>query len=311
MRLVRTLIDCDKQYTESVLPQELSELYDGDLHLHTSGAARPFVIANFVSTLDGVVSYEIKNNSGGSTISGSNPADRFIMGLLRASADAVMVGAGTLHDTSAKSLWTPESTYPDAKRLYAEYRVNALHKPEYPLLVIVSGSGQLELERAIFRTPAMRTVVITTSAGRDELTRRGVATLNSVEVHALNSSSGTIAPREILQLLQSQFGVKTLLHEGGPTLFGQFLAADAVDELFLTLSPQIAGRERDVTRPALVQGVQFMPDSAPGFQMVCVKERAAYLYLRYRRPESTSSMQTQKCQGNSKIFPMPPFSAAA
>jgi len=283
MRLVRTLIDSDQHSTESALPRELRELYDGDLHLDTSSAARPYVIANFVSTLDGVVSYEIKGKSGGSTISGSNPADRFIMGLLRASADAVLVGAGTLRDISAKSLWTPESTYPDAKRLYAEYRANALHKSEYPLLAIVSGSGQLELERAIFRTPAMRAVVITSSAGRDELTRRGAATLDSVEVHALNSSSGTIAPLAILELLLSQFGVKTVLHEGGPTLFGQFLAEDAVDELFLTLAPQIAGREPDVTRPALVQGVQFLPDSAPWFQMVSVKEQGAYLYLRYRR----------------------------
>ncbi|MGA7830307.1 MAG: dihydrofolate reductase family protein [Terracidiphilus sp.] len=283
MRLVRTLIDCDQQYTETALPQGLRELYGGDLHLQTPGVARPFVIANFVSTLDGVVSYEMKGKSGGSTISGSDPADRFIMGLLRASVDAVLVGAGTLRDISAKSLWTPESTYPDAKRLYAEYRVNALQKPEYPLLAIVSGSGQLELERAIFRAPAMRTVVITTSPGRDELTRRGAATLDSVEVHALNSSSGTIAPLAILELLQSQFGVKTVLHEGGPTLFGQFLAADAVDELFLTLSPQIAGRDRDVTRPAVVQGVQFVPDSAPWFQMVSAKEQGAYLYLRYRR----------------------------
>jgi riboflavin biosynthesis pyrimidine reductase len=283
MRLVRTLIDGDRQHAESALSQELRELYDGDLHLHTSGAARPLVIANFVSTLDGVVSYEIKNNSGGATISGSDLADRFIMGLLRASADAVMVGAGTLRDVSAKSLWTPESTYPDAKRLYAEYRVNSLHKPQYPLLAIVSGSGQLDLDRAIFRTPATRTVVITTSAGREKLTRRGATALDSVEVHALNSTSGAIAPQAILQLLQSQFGVKTLLHEGGPTLFGQFLAADAVDELFLTLSPQIAGRERDVSRPAVVEGVQFTPDSAPWFQMVSIKEQAAYLYLRYRR----------------------------
>ena len=283
MRLVRTLIDCDKHYAESALPQELGELYDGDLHLDRSGAARPFVIANFVSTLDGVVSYKIKNNAGGSAISGSDPADRFIMGLLRASADAVMVGAGTLHETSADSLWTPESTYPDAKRFYAEYRVNAMHKPEYPLLVIVSGSGQLELDRAIFRTPAMRTVVITTSAGRDELTRRGAATLDSVEVHALNSSGGNIAPLEILQLLHSQLGVKTLLHEGGPTLFGQFLAAQAVDELFLTLSPQIAGRKADGSRPSVAQGVQFLPDSAPRFQTVSVRESGAYLYLRYRR----------------------------
>ena len=285
MGLVRTLIDCDKKVAESVLPQKLRKLYDGDLRFRTPPAARPFVIANFVSTLDGVVSYEIKGKSGGSTISGSNPADRFIMGLLRASADAIMVGAGTLNDVSTKSLWTPEYVYPDARHLYKEYRVNA-RKPEYPLLVIVSGSGRLELDRAIFRTPAMRAVVITTSAGRDELTRRGAATLGSVEIHALNSRSGSIAPRAILKLLQSQFEVGMLLHEGGPTLFGQFLAAEAVDELFLTLSPQIAGRKGDAVRPAVVEGVEFLPGSAPWFQMVSVKERAAYLYLRYRRRRS-------------------------
>jgi len=282
MQLLRTLVDCDKESAEPALPRELRELYDGDLHFRAPPAARPLVIANFVSTLDGVASYKIEGESGGSTISGSDPADKFIMGLLRASADAVMVGAGTLHDVSAESLWTPEYAYPDAKRLYAEYRVNALHKPEYPLLVIVSGSGQLELERAVFRTPAMWTVVITTSAGRDELRRRGAASPGSVEVHALDSSSGSIAPQAILQLLHSQFGVKRLLHEGGPTLFGQFLAANAIDELFLTLSPQIAGRKDDGPRPSVVQGVEFAPDASPRFQTLSVKERAAFLYLRYR-----------------------------
>lgn len=283
MQLVQTLVDCDKEHAESALPPELREMYDGDLRFRTSSAGRPFVVANFVSTLDGVISYGIKDKSGGSAISGSNPADRFIMGLLRASADAVMVGAGTLQDVGANSLWTPEYVYPDAKRLYAEYRVNARHKPEYPLLVIVSGSGQLELERAIFQAPAMRTVVITTSAGRDELTRRGAAALGSVEVHALDSSSGSIDPLAMLELLHARFGVRTLLHEGGPTLFGQFLAAEAVDELFLTLSPQIAGRKGDSVRPAIVQGVEFVPDSAPRFQTASIKTKDAYLYLRYRR----------------------------
>jgi riboflavin biosynthesis pyrimidine reductase len=98
----------------------------------------------------------------------------------------------------------------------------------------------------------------------------------------LKSSRGSIAPQAILQLLKSQFGVKTLLHEGGPTLFGQFLAASVVDELFLTLSPQIAGRNGDVTRPAIVQGVEFVPSSAPWFQAVSVKQNAAYIYFRYR-----------------------------
>jgi riboflavin biosynthesis pyrimidine reductase len=283
MRLVQTLVDCDKEYAEPALPPELREMYDGDLRFRASSGGRPYVIANFVSTLDGVASYGIKGKSGGSAISGSNPADRFIMGLLRASADAVMVGAGTVQDVSANSLWTPESVYPDAKSLYAEYRIYTLHKPEYPLLVIVSGSGKLELERAIFRTPAMRTVVITTLAGGDELTRRGAATLSSVEVCALNSSSGSIDPLAILELLQAQFSVSTVLHEGGPTLFGQFLAAEAVDELFLTLSPQIAGRKADSARPGVVQGVEFVPDSAPRFQTLSVKAKNAYLYLRYRR----------------------------
>ncbi len=225
MRLVQTLVDCDKENAESALPPELREMYDGDLRFRASSAGRPYVIANFVSSLDGVASYQIAGESGGSAISDSNPADRFIMGLLRASADAVIVGAGTLQDVSANSLWTPEYVFPDAKRLYAELRIDRQHKPEYPLLVVVSGSGRLELERAIFQSPAMRTLVVTTPTGRDELTRRGAATLSSVEVRALDSSSGNIDPLAILELLQSQFEVRTLLHEGGPTLFGQFLAA--------------------------------------------------------------------------------------
>jgi len=288
MRLIRTLIDRDQDHFEPALPPGLSELYDGDLHFRTSPAERPLIIANFASTLDGVVSYEIKGQAGGSTISGGDTADRFIMGLLRASADAIIVGARTVHDVSPEGLWIPEYTYPDAKHLYTEYRVNVLHKPEYPILVIVSGSGRLELERAIFRTPGVRTVVITTSAGKDELTREGAATLGSVEVFALNSNSGSIALPSILRLLYSQFGIQMLLHEGGPTLFGQFLAAEAVDELFLTLSPQIAGRREDAFRPGLVQGMEFIPKCAPWFQLLSVKQEAEHMYLRYRRTPSRS-----------------------
>ena len=285
MGLVRTLIDRDQEYAEPALPQGLRELYDGDLHFPTPPARRPFVIGNFVSTLDGVVSYKIKGHAGGSTISGSDPADRFIMGLLRASADAVMVGARTVHDVSPNGLWIPEYTYADAKYLYTEYRVNVLHKPEYQLVVIVSGSGRLELGRAIFRTPGVHTVVITTLAGRDELARAGATKLPSVQIRAVDATGGSIAPPVVLSLLYLQFGVRTLLHEGGPTLFGQFLAAEAVDELFMTLSPQIAGRKADAIRPALVQGVEFVPERAPWFQLLSLKQKAEHLYLRYRRTE--------------------------
>jgi hypothetical protein len=57
MTLVRTLIDRAQSHSEPALPPGLSEMYDGDLHFPESSAERPFVLANFVSTLDGVVSY--------------------------------------------------------------------------------------------------------------------------------------------------------------------------------------------------------------------------------------------------------------
>ena len=57
------------------LPEGLRDLYDGDLHFPASSAQRPYVIGNFVCTLDGVVSFKTKDYAGGSTISGFDPAD--------------------------------------------------------------------------------------------------------------------------------------------------------------------------------------------------------------------------------------------
>ena len=283
MALVQTLIDRDQIHLEPALPPRLRELYDGNLHYGSAPAERPFVLANFVSTLDGVVSFEVSGQAGGSNISGSDPADHFIMGLLRASADAIIVGARTVQAVTSESLWIPENIYPDAKDLYSDYRLNVLHKPEYPLLVVVTASGRLEMERAIFRTPSVPTVVVTTSAGMGVLANAGATQLPSVQIHMLDAKAGVISPSEILRLLQSRLGVRRLLHEGGPTLFGQFLAAEAVDELFLTLSPKIAGRSAEAFRPGLVQGVEFNPDATPRFQLLSVKQRAEYLYLRYQR----------------------------
>ena len=65
--------------------------------------------------------------------------------------------------------------------------------------------------------------------------------------------------------------------------------AEAVDELFLTLSPQIAGRKGDTIRPGLVEGIEFMPDRSPEFQLLSVKQRAEHPYLRYGRTGGYSS----------------------
>jgi riboflavin biosynthesis pyrimidine reductase len=74
--------------------------------------------------------------------------------------------------------------------------------------------------------------------------KAGASRFGSVATHALDTVGDSIDPLTKFEFLRSQFGVQILLHEGGPTLFGQFLAAEAVDELFLTLSPQIAAAQR-------------------------------------------------------------------
>lgn len=283
MELVRTLFDRD-ELAGRFLTQELHDLYDGDLHFPAVAAGHPYVVGNFVSTLDGVVSFKIKGQSGGGPISGSDPGDRFIMGLLRASVDAVIVGSGTVHDVSPKHLWIPSFVNPELKTQYANFRVNHLHKAENPLVVIVSGSGRLDLQRAVFLTPTVTVLIVTTASGQKQLVAAGATSLASVKVRVLDKDGGNgVSAAKILQLLASEFGVTTLLHEGGPTLFGQFLQAGLVNELFLTLSPQIAGRVPKSARPAVVQGIEFLPNTAPWFELLSAKQKTEHLYLRYRR----------------------------
>jgi 5-amino-6-(5-phosphoribosylamino)uracil reductase len=89
--MLTTLFELTPQAT-TAFPLRLAELYDGGLTL-TVPEDRPLVVGNFVSTLDGVVSYALPGKSGGEEMSGFNPADTFVMGLLRAHADAVLSGA--------------------------------------------------------------------------------------------------------------------------------------------------------------------------------------------------------------------------
>jgi riboflavin biosynthesis pyrimidine reductase len=291
MEPIRTLFATDAaEPPGAVLPDDLRARYDGNLSFPPAPEKRPYFIANFVSTLDGVVSFNLPGQSGGAQISGSNEEDRFIMGLLRASADAVIVGSGTLQAVGPQGSWLPEYVYPAAKDLYQKYRTE-VRKLQDLLVVIVAGTGQLDLASAVFHTPRTRVLILTTEQGKQRLLQNGVAALPSVEVRALSTTETRISPSAMLTLLRQEFGVELLLHEAGPTLFGEFLQGGFVDELFLTLAPQVAGRTADHPRPGLVANAQFLPATAPWWNLLSAKKSGGHLFLRYQVRERGGSVQ--------------------
>jgi riboflavin biosynthesis pyrimidine reductase len=283
MKAIRTLFTTQPtEPSETTLPEGLRARYDGNLSFPPAPEARPYCIANFVSTLDGAVSFNLPGQSEGAQISNSNEEDRFIMGLLRASADAIVVGSGTLQAAGPHGYWLPEAVYPAAKDLYQKYRTEVLRKLEYPLVVIVTGTGGLDLTSAVFHTPRTRVLILTTEPGKRRLSQSGSEALASVEVKALSTAEERISPSAILTLLRQEAGVELLLHEAGPTLFGEFLTGGFMDELFLTVAPQIAGRDAVHPRPGLVANFQFSPATAPWWKLISAKNATDYLFLRYQ-----------------------------
>src|SRR6476661_8043466 len=122
MEPIQTLYEREPAPTDT-LPAPLREMYGGGLAFPPARDDRPYVIANFVSTLDGVISYDLPGQRGGGPISGENEADHAIMGLLRASADAVIFGAKSLSEDSGH-VRTPAFIYPPLAYEYAELRAH-------------------------------------------------------------------------------------------------------------------------------------------------------------------------------------------
>jgi riboflavin biosynthesis pyrimidine reductase len=268
---------------EHQLPEAITAVYDGRLAFSPWPNGRPLIIGNFVQTLDGVVSLKIPHQSGGGAISGGNEEDRFIMALLRACADAVVVGVGTLHEDSGH-LWTPGFIYPAMAEQFVELRTRLGKKPPCPLNVVVSGSGHINLAEKVFWTSGVRVLILTTARGQAHLLGQREPELSpSTEVRVLPGQDA-LQPYDIASMLHGEYGVNLLLHEGGPTFFSSFLTSRVVDELFLTVAPQIVGSGFLRERPSFAAAVNFGAGDAPHACLVSVKrpDVGNHLYLRYR-----------------------------
>jgi riboflavin biosynthesis pyrimidine reductase len=256
------------------LPADLARRFVADLTIPLR-ADGPTIVANFVSTIDGVVALERAGATGGREISGGFEPDRFLMGLLRATADAVLVGAGTVRASRTHD-WTPARVYPPAAAAYARWREQLALAP-IPTTVIVTGSGALDRNQMGRLGVDAPVVLATTAQGARRLGR--VAPRDHSEVVVL-ADGGHVPIKALLQLSRDR-GFQLVLSEAGPTLFGELLATRSVDELFLTLSPQIVGRSERSPRLGLVEGVGLAP-AAPLGRLQTVMHGADHLFLRYR-----------------------------
>jgi len=257
------------------LPDALAALY-GRLSI-APRSGRPHIIANFVTTLDGVVSLNIPGKSGGGEISGNSQHDRMVMGLLRAIADVVIVGANTARAVP-RHVWTAEHIYPPLANAYKQLRT-ALGKTDPPLNVIVTARGNVNLDLPVFQSGEVAVLIVTSEQGAQHIGAHPLPT--HVQVQAV-AGSERISARAILDTVQHIRQSEIVLVEGGAQLLGDFFAGQCLDELFLTLAPQIAGRDATVERPGLVMGKLFAPEHPLWGSLASVKRGGDHLFLHYR-----------------------------
>jgi riboflavin biosynthesis pyrimidine reductase len=216
------------------------------------------LMLNMVSTVDGRATLE--GRSGGLSAS----ADRRLFHGLRSAVDAVLVGAGTIR-TERYGRMIPDATQ-------RAHRVERGLSAE-PLACIVSGRVALEPDLPLLHEPEAHLAILTASE----------ASLPAVPAHVdyiRAREEGKLDLAAAIAELCERFEVSSILCEGGPHLAFQLLAAGLVDELFLSLSPLLAGGE-----PAGGEALRILAGSEleppVELKLLTVLHADSSLFLRY------------------------------
>ena len=206
--------------------EQIIALYD------TRDRTSPTLRVNMVTSLDGAATLD------GLTAGLSNPADRRVFDVLRMLSDVVLLGAGTLRNEG----------YVDLRLDQRSTAWRTAHGwPEHPVLAVVSSRLLLDPDQDAFARAPVRPLVLT--HGRSPAARRRAL---SRTADVLVCGPDEIDVPTMLSALHER-GLRQVLCEGGPQLFGAIAAADRVDELCLTISPLLTGgtADRVMTGPAL------------------------------------------------------------
>jgi riboflavin-specific deaminase-like protein len=217
---------------------------------------RPWLRANMVASADGAAS--LGGRSGGL----SSAADRQIFGLLRALADVVLVGASTVRAEN----YGPAQ--PSSDHVAARARRGM---PPAPVIAVVSQRLDLDPEAPLFAKADPPTIVVTSAtAPPDRIAALGeVADLLVVGEHQIDIGHTVDA--------LANRGMARILCEGGPTLLRHVAAAERLDELCLTVSPQLLGGHA----LRILDGDLLLPPQA--LELSQALEDDGFLFLRYGR----------------------------
>jgi riboflavin-specific deaminase-like protein len=198
----------------------MTDLAGADLAESYPRSAQPVLRVNFVASIDGSVTVDGKSGGLG------GPGDKLIFDWLRTACDALVVAAGTVR----------KENY-DALRLTAAAREwrRTRGLPEFPLMVIISGSLDLDPAQLVFADAPIRPVVFT-HAGAPADRRAELAPVAEIVTVGETSVDLVATVREL-----HARGATQVLCEGGPHLLGALIAADLVDEMCLTVSPRLVG----------------------------------------------------------------------
>jgi riboflavin biosynthesis pyrimidine reductase len=259
------------------LPEAWQRVYGTDWRVPASESG-PHVFVNFATSRDGRISFSEPGHAGGGDVTNFNPPDQWLMGLIRARADAVMIGDNTLR---AETHWlgTPEFMFPHDGDAFRALRRHE-KRSETALHIILSLSGDLPSEAAIFRDPNLHVIVATTSSGRDRARELASSRAN---VEVLDLGKDVVDPKRLIRMLYDDYGASSILCEGGSRVYGSLVAAGQVNEEFLTLCPIVIGSSPDrPARPSLIEGVAFSPGATPRTKLVSLRRVNDYLYLHSR-----------------------------
>jgi riboflavin-specific deaminase-like protein len=240
-----------------LLPEQrkltIAELLSAISPARLSRDERPYTLVNFVATVDGRAGFDGRSGPIG------DDGDRQLFHGLRERVDAVLAGTGTLRTERYGRI----ARDPERRRR----RVAAGLSPE-PLACVVTRSGEVPTDIPLFGEPESRIVVFAPS----EIDLSQCA----AQVDVIKLDPGELTMTTAMRRLRSDYGVRLLLCEGGPTAFGALLHEDLVDELFLTIAPKLAG---GTSGPTITSGPPL--SQLLGLSLLWALERDGSLFLRY------------------------------